>query len=145
MAYYQQDETQYLDPITSQYYTMQTYASPMMNRNYSPYGVGGGYTPYGAASYGNPINNMYQAPRTVRRNTGDISVVNRMLKNRQPYEYNVPSIASMFPSMTMPTMGNYQPTAYTGGAGQFLGGLLGNAPMTGVAPADMSSGAGRFV
>lgn len=121
MAYSAQDQTQYLDPNTSQYYTEQTY-QPMQNNGF----MGGGYTPYGMASYINPINN-YNSPIITRRNTGDISMVNKAMQNRQPYQYNVPSIAQMFPLMAMPNMDFSQ---YQGGAGQFLGGLLGNAPMT---------------
>lgn len=138
-------QTQYLDPTTGQYYTEQVYTPPA-----NPYfaignnggGINNNYSPYGMTSYG---NSMINAPRTIRKNTGDISQVWKTMQNRQPYEYNVPSIESMFPLMTMPTMGNFQPSAYTGGAGQFLGGLLGNAPMAtnNAAPAP-SSGAGRF-
>lgn len=150
MAYSNVSDTQLLDPTTGRYYTEQVYSIPMggfwgngIGRGYNGGGMAGGYSPYGTANmYGNPMMNM---PRTRRQYTGDVSQVFKMMQNRQPYQYNVPSLASMFPSMAMPTMGNYQPTAYTGGAGQFLNGLLGNAPITGAAPADASSGAGRFV
>ena len=154
MAYSAQDNTQYLDPITSEYYTMQQNAAPSIRAgNFMGGGFmgGGGYN--GGMSGGfmgggyNAGIGRYQAPQPVRVNTGDISMVNRMLQNRQPYQYNVPSMESMFPSMTMPTMGNFQPNEYYGGVSQFLGGLLGNAPMTASneAPAAMSSGAGRFL
>ena len=107
---------QYLDPVTNQYYTEQTIRP---TQNYNNMGMG-------LASYLGNRNNSYMMPRTVRNYTGDVSVVNRMMQNRQPYQYNVPSIAQMFPSMAMPNMDFSQ---YTGGAGQFLGGLLGSNPM----------------
>lgn len=109
------------------------------------YGIGGYQSAnggnFGMANYAN--NNIYGRQINNRNNKNDFSVIDRMLMNRQPYQYNVPSFASMFPSMTIPTMNNFNPMQYGGGAGQFLGGLLGNAPMTAQAPT--SSGAGRFV
>lgn len=116
MSSKQPDQTQYLDPLTSQYYTEQT-MMPMQNNNNRNMGL--------ASIIGNR-NNSFMMPRTVRTNTGDISMVNKTLQNRQPYQYNVPSIAQMFPSMAMPSMDFSQ---YTGGAGRFLGGLLGSNPM----------------
>ena len=143
MAYSQQDNTQYLDPTTGQYYTEQTYVPPAPVGGY--YGMGGYQQPNGGNfGMGSIGRNNYQMPRILRTNTGDISQVWKMLQNKQPYQYNVPSVASMFPSMSMPTMGNFQPTQYSGGAGQFLGGLLGNAPMAAPNAALASSGAGRF-
>lgn len=141
MAYAQQDATQYLDPKTGQYYTLQTY-TPFVNTGSfmgGRYNYGGMYqTPYGMGGMFN--NSRFNMPRTIRQNTGDVSQVWKMMQNRQPYQYNVPTLASLFPTMTMPAMNNTQPTQYTGGAGQFLGGLLGSMPAT-----DASSGAGRFV
>lgn len=116
MSSKQPDQTQYIDPVTNQYYTEQTIRP---TQSYNSMGMG-------LASYLNNRNNSYMMPRTVRNYTGDVSVVNRMMQNRQPYQYNVPSIAQMFPSMAMPNMDFSQ---YTGGAGQFLGGLLGSNPM----------------
>lgn len=117
MSSKQSDQTQYLDPVTSQYYTEQT-MMPMQN-DYNNRNMGQ------VSIIGNRYNS-FMMPRTVRTNTGDISMVNKMMQNRQPYQYNVPSIAQMFPSMAMPNMDFSQ---YTGGAGQFLGGLLGSNPM----------------
>lgn len=117
MSSKQPDQTQYLDPLTSQYYTEQI-MMPMQN-NYNNRNMG-------LASIIGNRNNSYMMPRTVRTNTGDISMVNQAMQNRQPYQYNVPSIAQMFPSMAMPSMDFSQ---YTGGAGRFLGGLLGSNPM----------------
>lgn len=143
-----QNNTVYLDPITSGYYTQQTY-TPYQNYggnnfmgNNSGYMGMGGYQQanggqYGMGSIGR--NNNYGVPQIIRTNTGQVSMVNKMMQNRQPYQYNVPSVASMFPSMAMPMMNSQQ---YAGGSGQFLGGLLGNSPMLSNAPA--SSGAGRF-
>ena len=140
MAYSNVSDTQLLDPTTGRYYTEQSY-TPSANNFWSQNNYGFSmYPQFGQLGYRQYNEGM---PQTRRQYTGDVSQVWKMMQNKQPYQYNVPSIASMFPSMTMPTMGNYQPTAYTGGAGQFLGGLLGNAPMA--APADASSGAGRFV
>lgn len=136
MAYAQQDATQYLDPLTGEYYTQQVY-QPM--GSFWGNGIGGGYN-YGGFM-GSNYNNMYNMPRIIRQNTGDVSQVWKMMQNRQPYKYNVPTLASLFPTLSMPAMNNTQPTQYTGGAGQFLGGLLGGMPApTGAT----SSGAGRF-
>lgn len=140
MAYYQDNAPQYLDPVTGQYFTMESYSQP-----YRPYnGIG-----YGAVGYNGMYGRQSYAPMFIRKNTGDVSVINKMLKNKQPYQYNAPSIASMFPLMNMPTMGNLQSPQYTGGAGQFLGGnflggLLGNASAAPAATTDASSGAGRY-
>jgi len=112
------NQIQYLDPVTNQYYTEQTFMPRQRN-------IGSqGLSDFANSSYG--FNNSMNMPRTVRTNTGQISVVNQMMQNRQPYQYNVPSIAQMFPQMAMPNMDFSQ---YTGGAGQFLGGLLGSNPM----------------
>lgn len=134
MSYYDQNDTQYLDPKTGQYYTQQMYQPPQyggwfggmggMNNSYSPFGY-----------------NRYNYPRIIRQNTGDVSQVWKLMQNRQPYQYNVPTLASLFPTMSVPTMTNNQPTQYTGGAGQFLGGLLGSMPAM---SSGTSSGAGRF-
>lgn len=122
MEYNQPDNVQ-LDPNTGQYYTEQTYAPPQnMYGGYNTMGgYQGGYQGGGIAGmYG---NNNYGMPRTTRTNTGDRSMVWEQMQNRQPYQYNAPSVAQMFPSMSMPSQ------QYTGGAGQFLNGLLGNVAM----------------
>jgi len=150
MAYSQQDPTVYLDPVTSQYYTMQTIApqnygggNNFMGNNQYHMGMGGYQRSNGnsLADYANR-NNNYAMPITKRKNTGDISMVNKMMQNRQPYQYNVPTLEQMFPQMAMPMI-NFNNN--TGGAGQFLGGLLGSSPMLSQAnAAPASSGAGRF-
>jgi hypothetical protein len=139
MSSKKQDPTVYLDPVTSQYYTNQIYTPSSQNN------MGGGYMGMNrnmglASIYGNR-NNNYAMPQTRRNYTGQMSVVNQMMQNRQPYQYNAPSVASMFPSMAMPMMNFNQGT---GGASQFLGGLLGNSPMLSQGNAPASSGAGRF-
>jgi hypothetical protein len=147
MAYSNVSDTQLLDPTTGQYYTEQVYTPP--SNNFFGMGSNGGGI---ANNYGFSmlpqfgLGGIPSMPMTRRQYTGDVSQVFKMMQNKQPYQYNVPSIASMFSSMAMPTMGNYQPSQYTGGVGQFLGGLLGNAPMANnnAAPAAQSSGAGRF-
>jgi hypothetical protein len=144
-----QDGTIKLDPITSEYYTEQTvmpsqnyYGGNNFMGNNSGYMGMGGYQQANGGQYGMSNigrNNNRMMPRTIRTNTGDISMVNKMIQNRQPYQYNVPSIAEMFPQLAIPM--NQQ---YTGGVGQFMGGLLGNSPMLSQANAPASSGAGRF-
>jgi hypothetical protein len=136
-----QDSTVYLDPVTNQYYTQQTYRPIKTNRFLSGSGGLDGIGGFNANDLYGGMGGTSSIPQTVRNYTGDISVVNRMMQNRQPYQYNVPSVASMFPSMAMPMMNFNQGT---GGAGQFLGGLLGNSPMLSQANAPASSGAGRF-
>ena len=126
MAYSAQDQTQYLDPNTSQYYTEQTYQPMQNNYGFMGGGMNNSYRP-NFMGLGGMFGNNYGMPRTIRKNTGDISMVNKAMQNRQPYQYNVPSVAQMFPLMAMPNMDFSQ---YQGGAGRFLGGLLGNAPMT---------------
>lgn len=79
-----------------------------------------------------------------------------MIQPMQPYQYNVPSLAEMFPSMQFnapmqfPMQAPMQGNPFQGnyGAGRFMGGLLGSMPTpvsstTTQAPA--SSGAGRFL
>ena len=137
-----------LDPNTGEYYQMVTRQVPVYNYG-NPFGYSAGFNPNPAFGGINPYNPLYGGGggyRTIteRQNTGDISMVWKAMQNKTPYKYNVPSISSMFPSMSMPSF-NAQPTQYTGGAGQYLGGLLGtdgasqflSAPTT-------SSGAGRF-
>jgi len=125
--------------------------NPLYNRTQpTALNLYGNYNNAGGMSY-NPFN-MYgntESSRFNKKNTGDVSMVFKYLQNRQPYQYNAPSIASMFPLMNMPTMGNLQSPQYTGGAGQFLGGnflggLLGNASAAPAAATDASSGAGRY-
>lgn len=149
MAYSNISDTQLLDPTTGRYYTEQVY-TPQNYGSYNPLMGGNSASIAYNIMSNNPMMNM---PQTRRNYTGDVSQVWKTMQNRQPYQYNVPSLASMFPSMAMPTMNNMQPMQYTGGAGQFLSGLLGNAPMintaanptTPTAPMAQSSGAGRFV
>ena len=131
-----------LDPNTGEYYQMVTREVPVYNYGYGGYmGMGGWQS---QPSYG--IGGMFQPTRTIteRQNTGDRSMVWNAMHNKAPYQYNVPSISSMFPSMAMPIF-NTQPTQYTGGAGQYLGGLLGTGGASQFLSAPTTSaGAGRF-
>jgi hypothetical protein len=146
----------YLEPTTGQYYT--TYTPP--SYNYNPFsgnfsgmsGWGGQYQsqtqPEGLMTVG---NQMYQpfTGSAAGISQGKRSVVDAMIGGRQPYNYNVPSLASMFPSM----QGAMQPSTmqgnpFQGGAGRFMGGLLGSMPTpvsTTTTQAPSSSGAGRFL
>lgn len=158
-----QDSTgYYLEPTTGQYYS--PYTAPV--RSYNPMmGFGmGGFQPqqnYGIASMIG-MNNRPSAPEGLMTfdgkqykpftgnaagiSQGKRSVVDALVGGRQPYQYNVPLLANMFPSL----QGQMQEQAPQGnaGAGRFLGGLLGSMPTpvsstTTQAPA--SSGAGRFL
>lgn len=156
----------YLEPTTGQYYT--TYTPPV--QSYSPFGMGGymgmggwqSQPNYGMSSmFGN--NNAYTPPSGLLTVDGQMyqpftgsaagisqgkrSVVDAMIGNRQPYEYNVPSLASLFPSMQGATQTAAMPKG-NAGAGRFLGGLLGSMPTpvsTTTTQAPSSSGAGRYL
>jgi hypothetical protein len=79
-----------------------------------------------------------------------------MIQPMQPYQYNVPSLTQMFPSlqgsmgMQNPMQAPMQNNPFQGGfgAGRFMGGLLGSMPTpvsTTTTQAPSSSGAGRFL
>lgn len=110
---YSQQSPVYYDAETGQYYTLQ---------NQNPFGaIFNGFGRYGNYAKKNYITNS----------NADTSVVNQLLANQTPYQYNVPSIAQMFPSMN------------TGGD---LGGLLGgNIGQFLASAGGQSSGAGRFL
>ena len=153
-----QDSTGYfLEPTTGQYYS--PYTAPVRNNNFGYMGMGGNNF-MGGGMFGN----NYRAPegltqfggRSFVPFTGDMagisagkrSVVDSLMGNRQPFEYNAPSLAELFPMLQggAPMQGmDMQPSA---GAGRFMSGLLGAMPTpvsseTTTAPA--SSGAGRFL
>ena len=153
----------YLEPTTGQYYTQYTAPSRSYgalmggwqsqpnysgNMNGGLYGMGGRTSsePEGLLTVD---GQMYQpfTGSAAGISQGKRSVVDAMIGGRQPYNYNVPSLASLFPSM----QGAMQPTATmpqgNAGAGRFMGGLLGSMPTpvsttTTQAP---SSGAGRYL
>ena len=167
----------YLEPTTGQYYEQ----APLPARSYNPFGVGG-YMGMGGwqsqPNYG--MNSMFGVNRSSEPaiqyitqdgmrykpfsgsvagiSQGKRSVVDAMIGSRQPYEYNVPSLASLFPSMqgamkpmAMP-QGNQMATNTSqlpsAGAGRFMGGLLGSMPTpvsTTTTQAPSSSGAGRYL
>lgn len=148
----------YLEPSTGQYYSV--YNRPTYN--YSPFGymgMGGWQsqepTGMGAMGYSRPADpegmisegGKYYIPFTGSAtgiSNGKRSVIDALIANKQPYQYNVPSIAQMFPSLIMPTVNTQAPSQYTGGAGQFLGGLLGTGGAGQYTSSTGSSGAGRF-
>lgn len=146
MALLQDSTGYYLEPSTGQYY--QSYNRP--SYNYSPLGFWGMQNtrpadPEGMISSGG----KYYVPFTGSAagiSQGKRSVIDALVGARQPYQYNAPSTAQMFPSLIMPASTGSQPTQYFGGAGQYLGGLLGTngaGQFLNAAPTT-SSGAGRF-
>jgi hypothetical protein len=153
----------YLEPTTGQYYT--TYTLP--SYSYSPFGGGMGIGMSGMGGWSNQYqyqpqpeglitvgNQMYKpfSGNAAGISQGKRSVVDSMIGSRQPYEYNVPTLAELFPSMqgamqpaTMPQGNQFQGGS---GAGRFMGGLLGAMPTpvsTTTTQAPSSSGAGRFL
>lgn len=148
----------YLEPTTGQYYS--PYTAPVQT-----------YNPYNNMAFGQPafspmsmlgMNNRPSAPEGLLTvdgqsyvpftgssagiSQGKRSVVDAMIGGRKPYEYNVPSLASLFPSMQGATQTAAMPQG-NAGANRFMGGLLGAMPTpvsttTTQAP---SSGAGRYL
>jgi hypothetical protein len=166
----------YLEPSTGQYYS--PYTAPR-STGYNPYPFAGvfnqmplggfGRNPFLAGSMGGQsapeglmtFNGQSYVPfsgNAAGISQGKRSVVDAMIGSRQPYEYNVPSLASLFPSMqgamqpmAMP-QGNQMATNTSqlpsAGAGRFMGGLLGSMPTpvsTTTTQAPSSSGAGRYL
>ena len=153
----------YLEPTTGQYYTQ--YTAPVYS-GYSPFGYMGmgGYQSqpnYGMGSmFGNnrPAEpeglltvggQMYQpfTGSAAGISQGKRSVVDALIGNRQQYNYNVPSLASLFPSMQGATQTTAMPQGNSG-AGRFMNGLLGSMPTpvsTTTTQAPSSSGAGRYL
>lgn len=148
----------YLEPSTGQYYS--PYTAPA--RSYNPFGFGqsmgmnnmlgmnnAGYSaPAGLMSFGGKQYVPFSG-NAAGISQGKRSVVDAIIGNRQPYQYNVPSLAEMFPSLQAPMQGNsMQMQAPSSGAGRFMGGLLGAMPTpvsSTTTQAPSSSGAGRFL
>lgn len=156
----------YLEPTTGQYYT--EYTPPV--RSYSPFGYMGmgGFQPQrnnGMGSMFGNNNDTYSAPAGLLTigsqmyqpftgsaagiSQGKRSVIDAMIGSRQPYQYNVPSLESMFPSLQgqMPMQGSNM-QAPSAGAGRFMNGLLGSMPTpvsSTTTQAPSTSGAGRFL
>jgi hypothetical protein len=157
----------YLEPTTGQYYTQ--YTAPVYS-GYNPFGMGGymgmgGYQPQRNNGMGSMFgnNNSYTPPEGLLTvgdqmyqpftgsaagiSQGKRSVVDALIGGRQPYEYNVPSLASLFPSMQGATQTAAMPQGNSG-AGRFMNGLLGSMPTpvsTTTTQAPSSSGAGRYL
>lgn len=166
MALVQDSTGLFLEPTTGQYYS--PYTAPRGNMfGGGMFGNQGGNNfgftqQQGVGGFmGSAMNNQYRAPEGLTTFggksfvpfTGDMagisqgkrSVVDAMMGSRQPFQYNTPSIADLFPMM----QGNMQAPmqAPSSGVGRFMGGLLGDMPTpvsseTTQAP---SSGAGRFL
>ena len=157
MALVQDSTGLFLEPTTGQYYS--PYTAPVRNNNFGYMGMGGNNF-MGGGMFGN----NYRAPKGLTQfdgqsfvpftgnmagvSQGKRSVVDSLIGNRQPFEYNAQSLAELFPMLQggAPMQGmDMQPSA---GAGRFMSGLLGAMPTpvsseTTTAPA--SSGAGRFL
>lgn len=163
MALLQDSTGYYLEPSTGQYYS--PYTAPV--QSYNPYGYMGmgGFQPQNnvgmSSMFG--MNNRSSAPEGLLTVDGKMyqpftgsaqgisqgkrSVVDAMIGNRQPYQYNVPSLASMFPSL-QGQMQEQAPMQGNSGAGRFMNGLLGSMPTpvsSTTTQAPSSSGAGRFL
>lgn len=162
----------YLEPTTGQYYS--PYTAPVYSFDTMLRGMAGDFSPNkglsGLASGGryNPMTgsityDSVQAPEGLLTvdgqsyvpfsgnaagiSQGKRSVVDAMIGGRKPYEYNVPSLASLFPSMQGATQTAAMPQG-NAGAGRFMGGLLGAMPTpvsTTTTQAPSSSGAGRYL
>lgn len=80
---------------------------------------------------------------------GKRSVVDSLVGNRQPFQYNAPSLAGLFPMLQGNMQGGMpmQGMQNNMGAGKFMGGLLGSMPTpeSSVTTPAPSSGAGRFL
>jgi hypothetical protein len=155
----------YLEPTTGQYYS--PYTAPR-STGYNPYPFAGvfnqmplgdfGRNPFLAGSMGGrsapeglmSFDGKQYVPFTGSSagiSQGKRSVVDAMIGNRQPYQYNVPSLASMFPSLQGQMQGQ-MPMQGDSGAGRFMGGLLGSMPTpvsSTTTQAPSTSGAGRFL
>ena len=157
MALLQDSTGYYLEPTTGQYYT--PYTAPVYSNPYTNMSIGQpAFSPMSMLG----MNNRPSAPEGLMNfdgkqyvpftgsaagiSQGKRSVVDALVGGRQPYQYNVPSLASMFPAL----QGQMQAPAPQGNAGanRFLGGLLGSMPTpvsSTTTQAPSTSGAGRFL
>ena len=163
MALVQDSTGYYLEPTTGQYYS--PYTAPR-STGYNPYPFAGVFNQMPMGQYGNNpffggarvdpapeglmnFDGKQYVPFTGSAagiSQGKRSVVDALVGGRQPYQYNVPSLASMFPAL----QGQMQAPAPQGNAGanRFLGGLLGSMPTpvsSTTTQAPSTSGAGRFL
>ena len=171
MALLQDSTGYYLEPSTGQYYTPYTsQASSLYSMFNRPFGMANQNIGLGGMASGGRYNDraggiVYDSlamPEGLMNfdgkqyvpfsgnaagiSQGKRSVVDALVGGRQPYQYNVPSLASMFPSL----QGQMQAPAPQGNAGanRFLGGLLGSMPTpvsSTTTQAPSTSGAGRFL
>ena len=165
MALLQDSTGYYLEPTTGQYYEK----APVPVQSYNPFGMGGymgmggwnnqpNYGMNGLNGSGQSeepaINYIMQDGMRYKPFTGSAtgisagikSVIDSINANKQPYQYNVPSLASLFPNMQQTQPMQQSQGGY--GANRFLGGLLGSMPTpvsSTTTQAPLSSGAGRFL
>ncbi len=134
--------TVYWDADANQYYTLNSSASD------SNWGAAGGL--FNPMLRGLGMGNLAKDRNYLGAVLGGVnnkSMVEEMMANRKPYQYNTPSLASLFPSM----QGAMQPAVMpkgNAGAGRFMNGLLGAMPTpvsTTTTQAPSSSGAGRYL
>lgn len=165
MALVQDSTGLFLDSSTGQYFSPYTAprAAPQMG-----YMSMSGFVPYGSSQstgmmgMGNPVDRAPEGlissggqsfvPFTGSQegiSTGKRSVVDSLVGNRQPFQYNAPSLASLFPMLQGNTQGGMpmQGMQNNMGANRFMGGLLGSMPTpeSSVTTPAPSSGAGRFL
>lgn len=166
MALVQDSTGLFLDSSTGQYFSPYTAPKPIPQQGYMSMS---GFVPYGSSQSTGMMGmglDSYKAPEGLISSggqsfvpftgsqegisTGKRSVVDAMMANRQPFQYNTPSLADLFPMM----QGNMQAPMQNGmdmqpsaGAGRFMGGLLGAMPTpeSSVTTPAPSSGAGRFL
>jgi hypothetical protein len=165
MALLQDSTGYYLEPTTGQYYS--PYTAPV-STGYNPYPFAGVFNqmpmgqysnnPFFAGSMGSqsaPEGLISFGGKQYKPFTGDAagisqgkrSVVDALVGGRQPYQYNVPSLSDMFPSL-QGQMQEQAPMQGNAGANRFLGGLLGSMPTpvsSTTTQAPSTSGAGRFL
>ena len=160
MALVQDSTGYYLEPSSGQYYEQAPVPKPVYNPysafGYNQMGYGGMNSLLGNNQGSNEpaINYITQDGMRYKPFTGSAtgisagikSVIDSINANKQPYQYNVPSLASLFPNVqqTQPMQQNQGGA----GAGRFMGGLLGSMPKpvsSTTTQAPLSSGAGRFL
>lgn len=149
----------YLEPSTGQYYSPYTAPAYDPMRGFGMYGGQTGmfnnmgiatglrnFAPEGVLTIGSQMYKPFTG-NAAGISQGKRSVVDAMIGGRQPYQYNVPSLASLFPSL-QGQMQEQAPMQGNAGAGRFMGGLLNSMPTpvsSTTTQAPSTSGAGRFL
>lgn len=162
MALVQDSTGYYLEPTTGQYYSPYTAPRSVGGVPFGYFGMGG-FQPQQNYGIGGMFGVGRSAPEGLMTfdgkqykpftgnaagiSQGKRSVVDALVGGRQPYQYNVPSLASMFPALQGQMQGQ-MPMQGDSGAGRFMGGLLGSMPTpvsSTTTQAPSTSGAGRFL